>query len=252
MTDGIHLLTGHTLICGFGRVGQQLAKELQALGQKFVVVDSNLDYLREAESHEYPVVVGDCADEEVLKKAGVERAHTVASVLPDDAANVFLTLTARGLNANIQIIVRAENPATEKKLLRSGANRVVLPTAIGAAKIASLIARPAAEELLKEDAGRQILNEALEQLGLKIQEFVIGKTSRLVGQKVVRIESNSHGGYLIIAIHCHDGSVLRAPPPNTVINVGDTMMVLGQPAHMETLAFKAASSTVTVHRGHAQ
>jgi K+/H+ antiporter YhaU regulatory subunit KhtT len=100
--------------------------------------------------------------------------------------------------------------------------------------------------------GRQILNEELEQLGLKVQEFVIGKTSRLIGQKIGRIETNSHGGYLIIAIHRGDGSMLRQPPPDTVLDMGDTMMVLGHPAQMETLAFKAAPSTVTIHRGHAQ
>jgi voltage-gated potassium channel len=252
MTKGIHLLADHTLLCGYGRVGMQLAKELQDYGQKFVIIDSNLDALREAEAQGYLVLVGDCTDEEVLKKAGIDRARAVASVLSDDAANVFLTLTARELNSSIQIIARAENPATEKKLLRSGANRVVLPTAIGATKIASLIARPPAEELLMQDVGRQILNEELEQLGLQIQEFAIEITSRLVGQKIARIETNSHGGYLIIAIHRHDGSMLRQPPPDTVLNTGDTMMVLGHPKYLETLAFKAAPTTVTMHRGHAQ
>ncbi len=252
MTKGIHLLTGHTLLCGYGRVGQQLAKELLAFGQKFVIIDSNLESLREAEEQGYLVMVGDCTDEEVLKRAGIERARSVASVLSDDAANVFLTLTARELNATVQIIARAENPATEKKLLRSGASRVVMPTAIGATKIASLIARPAAEELLMQDVGRQVLNDELEQLGLKLQEHVIGKTSRLIGQKIGRIESGSHGGYLIIAVHRFDGTMLREPPPETILQMGDTMMVLGHPAQMETLAFRAAPTTITMHRGHAQ
>jgi voltage-gated potassium channel len=252
MTKGIHLLTDHTLLCGYGRVGQQLAKELHDFGQKFVIIDSNLQALQEAENQGHLVLVGDCTDEEVLNRAGIDRAKAIACVLSDDATNVFLTLTARGLNANAQIIARAENPATEKKLLRSGANRVVLPTAIGATKIANLISRPAAEEMLLEESGRNVLNEELLQLGLKVQEFNIGSTSRMIGQRLSRIETNGSGGYLIIALRRADGTLLREPPMDTTLSLGDTMMVLGHQAQMETLAFRASPRTETVHRGMRQ
>ena len=98
MTKGIGQLANHTLLCGYGRVGQQLAKELQAANQRFVIIDSNLDRLREAELAGCLVLVGDCTEEEVLPTGGIDRASAVASVLSDDAANVFLTLTARELN----------------------------------------------------------------------------------------------------------------------------------------------------------
>jgi voltage-gated potassium channel len=248
MTSRIQLLSGHTLLCGYGRVGQQLAKELMAYGQKFVIIDSKAEALREAEEAGCPVLVGDCSDEEVLETAGIYRAKTVACVLSDDAANVFLTLTARGLSSTIRIIARADDLASEKKLLRSGANRVVFPTATGAAKIASLIARPAAEEMLAQTPGHDLLSEELDQLGLKLKEYVIGKTSRLVGQRIGRIESNSHGGFLIIAIHHPDGTTVRQPPPETVLKSGDIMMVLGLPIYLEALAFRASPSTST-HRG---
>ncbi len=207
----------------------QLAKELRECGEKFVIVDSDPRTLQDAETQGYLVVMGDCTDEDILTRAGILRAKTVATVLSDDAANVFLTLTARDLNPQVQIIARAENPGTEKKLLRSGANRVVLPTAIGATKIANLIARPKAEEMLAHQAGRQSLHDEVEQLGLKIEEFVVGKTSRLVGQHIASIESNSHGGYLIIALHRHSGAAVRRPPGDTVIGIGDTIVVLGHP-----------------------
>ena len=205
--------------------------------------------MRDAEEQGYLVVAGDCTDEEVLKKAGIERARNVATVLSDDAANVFLTLTARSLNSRAQIIARAENPGTEKKLLRSGANRVVLPTAIGAAKIASLIARPKSEELLAHGASQESLQEDLGQIGLRIVEVVIGKTSRLAGQRIQDIESKSQGGYLIVAIHRHDGTSIRQPPPEIVLGIGDTVVALGRPARLESFAFKASPSAVTA-RGH--
>ncbi len=181
MTKGIHLLSGHTLLCGYGRVGKQLAKELRAFGQKFVIIDSGIEALREAEAEGYWVLVGDCTQEAVLERAGIARARAVASVLSDDALNVFLTLTARELNPNVQIIARAENRATEKKLLRSGADRIVLPTAIGAAKIASLVARPAGKDLLNDPSGRDLLNSEFESLGVRLWEQPVESGSRLAG-----------------------------------------------------------------------
>jgi voltage-gated potassium channel len=196
MTNQIDDLSGHALVCGFGRVGQQLAQELAAYEHPFIIIDTNATRLREAERQGMLVIVGDCTEDSVLLKAGIARASYVASVLSDDAANVFLTLTARELNAQVQIIARAESPATEKKLLRSGANRVVLPTSIGASKIANLITRPNEEELLMEYVGRDMLNEQLDQLGLRLQEFPITKASRLIGQSIGRVETGGGGGYL--------------------------------------------------------
>jgi voltage-gated potassium channel len=249
MSNEIEQLEGHTLLCGFGRVGQELAKELKDLGQRFVIVDTNVSRLQQAQQQGMLVLVGDCTEEDVLLKAGIARANYVACVLSDDAANVYLTLTARELNPHVQIIARAEAPATEKKLLRSGANRVVLPTAIGATKIANLIARPSVEELLLESVGRNILNEQLDQLGLRLQEFPITQASRLVGQSVSRIEATSRTGFLVIGVHRADGTLVRHPPADTVIGDGDSMMVLGHGEQMETLAFKASSRAGTIHRG---
>jgi voltage-gated potassium channel len=249
MTNQIDDLSGHALVCGFGRVGQQLAQELAAYEHPFIIIDTNATRLREAERQGMLVIVGDCTEDSVLLKAGIARASYVASVLSDDAANVFLTLTARELNAQVQIIARAESPATEKKLLRSGANRVVLPTSIGASKIANLITRPNEEELLMEYVGRDMLNEQLDQLGLRLQEFPITKASRLIGQSIGRVETGGGGGYLIVGLHRPDGSILRHPGSDTIIADGDSIMVLGQGEKMETLGFRASPRTGTVHRG---
>ncbi len=251
MTKGIADLSNHTLLCGYGRVGQQLAKELLAAGQKFVIIDTNLERLREAEELGCLVLVGDCTEEDVLKMGGIDRARFVASVLSDDAANVFLTLTARDLNSAVQIIARAENPATEKKLLRSGANRVVLPTAIGATKIANLISRPSAETMLMDEAGVMALNEQLESIGLKIQEFPVGANSTLEGQALSRVEASSKGGFVIVAIQRADGTLLRHPGRETILSSGDVLMVMARSENLDQLKLATSSRKLANYRGRA-
>jgi voltage-gated potassium channel len=249
MTKGIAQLSNHTLLCGYGRVGQQLAKELLAANQTFVIIDTNLERLREAEALGCLVLVGDCTEEDVLILGGIDRARVVASVLSDDAANVFLTLTARDLNPTVQIIARAESPSTEKKLLRSGANRVVLPTAIGATKIANLISCPSAESMMDE-AGVRVLNEQLEQIGLKIQEFPVGVNSSIEGTELSRIEASSKSGFVIVAVQRADGTLLRQPDGETVLAAGDVLMVLGHAGHLEQLKLSSSTRRQGSYRGH--
>ncbi len=249
MTKGIEQLKNHAIMCGYGRVGQALARELKATGQPFVIVDSNTERLREAEDEGYLVVVGDCTDENVLRSAGIERARVVASVLSSDADNVFLTLTVRELNGQIEIIARAEAPVTEKKLFRSGANKVVLPTAIGATKIANLISRPSAEALLIDSSGREHLNEELEHFGLKMQEFPIAAGSDLIGRKISEAEVRSQGGVVIVAVKHADGTVVRRPDSSMALAAGDTVFVLGHSDQLLAIARRAASERPAMFRG---
>lgn len=131
-------LQDHTIICGYGRVGQMLAMELSNHNQSMVIVDSNPARVQKAIADGFVAVEGDANDDDLLISAGLFRARTLASVLPNDAANVFITLTARDLCESIRIIARAESPTTERKLLRGGATSVVMPAAIGAIRIAQL------------------------------------------------------------------------------------------------------------------
>ena len=249
MTKGIGQLSNHTLLCGYGRVGQQLAKELQAAKQRFVIIDSNLDRLREAELAGCLVLVGDCTEEDVLRTGGIDRASAVASVLSDDAANVFLTLSARELNPTVRIIARAESPATEKKLLRSGANRVVLPTAIGATKIANLIARPAAENLIADEAGRQRLDLKLELIGLKIQEINVPAGSPIVGQLLSRVENAGPCGFVVIGIQRGGATLQHRQEDEMTIEAGDTILLLAHTDQLETIALRSANRAEQSYRG---
>ncbi len=164
----------------------------------------------------------------------------MAAVLSDDTANVFVTLTAHDLNPSLQIIARAESPSTEKKLVRSGANRVVLPTLIGATKIAHMIMRPSAEELLQETAGKTHLNEELKRIGLELTEIELRTESPLVGQKIGNVEVSGQGGFVVVAIKKADGTMVRAPQPDSVLHAGDIFMILGHQEALPEIARRAS------------
>jgi voltage-gated potassium channel len=138
----INKLKDHVIVCGFGRIGVMLAKELSAGGAAFVVLERNEGRLSQARELGYLCWQGDATDETALTAVGVDRARILATVLPDDAANVFITLSARSLNPRLQIIARGEVPSTESKLFQAGADKVVLPTHIGAERIAEMILFP--------------------------------------------------------------------------------------------------------------
>ena len=138
MQSRIENLAGHVIICGYGRIGVMLARELAQAGTPLVILDKRPDKLAEAEAAGHLCFNGDATEEAALLTAGIARARVIATVLPDDAANVFITLSARNLNETIEIIARGEAPTTERKLRHAGANQVVLPTHIGAERIARL------------------------------------------------------------------------------------------------------------------
>lgn len=232
MTKGISSLRDHAIICGYGRVGQILARELRQLCQLFVIVDNNADRLREAEAEGCLVVIGDATDEQTLRLAGVERARVLASVLPDDTLNVFITLTARDLNASLEIIARGESPLTERKLLRAGADKVVLPAAIGASKIAHLITRPSAESLLRDATGSTHLNEGLTAIGLQMSELLVEAGSSIDGQTLRSVELSGNAGFVIVAIKAADGTINRHPKGETILNPRDKIIIVG---HLESL-----------------
>jgi len=145
----IERLDGHIIICGFGRIGLMLAADLFAAGETFVVVEREEARCQEARELSYLCRHADATDEDALRAVHVERARVLATVLPDDAANVFITLSARSLNAGLEIIARGERPSTERKLIQAGADKVILPTHIGAERIAELILFPKLAEYLQ-------------------------------------------------------------------------------------------------------
>lgn len=227
MTRGIEELTGHTILCGYGRAGRILAQGLLDAKASFVVVDQDDAKLNEAEQQGCLIVEGNATEDEVLLQAGIERALVLATVLPDDAANVFITLTARELNPTLKIIARAENPSSEKKLLRSGATEVVLPAVIGGKKMAQLITCPSTEQFLAKDQGHDQLQHELGQIGLKLDELPIAAGAPLDGQRVGDIELKGNHSFLIVAVRHADGSVVVDPTADCPLAADDAVIVLG-------------------------
>ena len=166
MTRELKHLDGHVIICGFGRIGQILAEDLTSHNVRFVVIDVSAKQITDAKSFGYLTLTGDATDEDVLKLAGVQRAKTLVSALDSDADNVFLTLTARTLNRDVRIIARGEQESTKRKLVQAGADRVVLPAVIGARRIASMVTRPHAAEVIDQMTDRKMLDVDLEEVAL--------------------------------------------------------------------------------------
>ncbi len=252
MLKEINNLHGHTIICGMGRMGTILARDLSEAGKPFVVIDSNDLRLQTAEELGYLVIKGDASEEHVLEQAGIQRAAVLATVLSEDATNVFITITARELNPDVLIIARGENPRTEKKLLGCGANRVVLPTAIGATKVAQLIIRPTAENMLEQLTRHGNMNEDLDSIGLRFDELRVAPESSLCDKGLSSIEIRSNHGFLIVAIRHADGSTSLNPTPDTILRADDTVIVLGHHDDIPQLADRFTSARrVNTYRGAA-
>ena len=139
----------HTIVAGYGRVGALVCEGLTASALPFVVIEQDADRAQELGTRGFLHLVGDATDEEVLEKAGIERASVLVTALASDAANVFITLTSRELSPDLLIIARAEQPTTPKKLRQAGANHVIMPAVIGAHRIVSLLTNPTAVEFVE-------------------------------------------------------------------------------------------------------
>ncbi len=226
LTKEIERLSGHIIVCGFGRIGHFVAEELHRHGQRFVLVEHSAERVAEAENLGYLVLNGDAREEDVLEAVGVRRAKTLVTALNTDADNVFITLTSRELNPSLHIIARGELPSTRKKLLQAGADRVVLPAAIGAQRIAAMIIRPSTVELLELVTGRGVMDVALDELP-------IGQGSPIIDQTVQTIEARKRFSLLVVAVKRASGDMSFNPDEKLRFAVGDTIILMGRVEDIE-------------------
>lgn len=226
MQTQIDKMTGHVIICGFGRIGQLLAGELQAGGTEFAIVELDEDRFADAVSRGYATVKGDATDEAILAAVGVNRARALASVVPNDAANVFITLTARNMNKQLEIISRGEAPSTKNKLLQAGANSVVQPTHIGAERIAQLILFPRSQSMTETSDRMRTLGVGLRTLGLELEIMPVAAESPLAGATVAHIETEGGGGIFVVAINRRNGETISRPEPSTIVEAGDGVVII--------------------------
>lgn len=250
MTKEIERLQGHTIICGVGRMGSILAKNLFAAKKPFVVIDCDERRLKAAEDQGYWVINGDASEEYILEQAGIRRAAVLATVLSADATNVFVTITAREMNPDVMIIARGENPKTEKKLIGCGANRVVLPTAIGASKVAQLIMRPTTENMLEQLTSEGAIKDELGHFGLQFEELQVTRDSTFANKTLDKIEVRSDRGFLVVAIRRADGEVEQDLSPDTKLLEGDAVIVLVHNNDIPHLSEKFAAKGIKItYRG---
>lgn len=240
----------HVIVCGYGRVGAILARRLADARHDVVVIDASAERLERAKAAGFATVHGDAAEEDVLHAAGILQARRLATVLPSDSANVFVTLTATGLRPELPVIARAEEPASASKLERSGASQVVLPAAIGADRIASLIVRPSAESLLRGSSETGIdLGRDLDRLGLRMEELRLAAGSPLVERPVREIEIGGNHGFLIVGLRRADGSVEVNPDESALLREGDTVVVIGHADDLPELRRRYETRREVMYRG---
>jgi len=225
MNKEISKLKDHVIVCGFGRIGQNLAHRLARHRVQFIVIDPCAESIAEAKTHNYLCLEADATDEDVLQSVGLERASTIVFGLQSDPENVFLTLTVRNLNPDITIIARGEHARTEKKLLQAGANQVVLPAIIGAERMADMIVRPEASDLLRCIGHESGLNAELEEFKFTAESYYIGRT--------VREAEEQQGQLMIVAVRRADGETVFNPKDNQILCVGDVVIVMGPAADIE-------------------
>jgi Trk K+ transport system NAD-binding subunit len=178
----------------------------------------------EARNLGYLTVQADATDEGALKTAGIDRARALATVLPDDAANVFITLSARSLNRSLEIIARGEVPSTERKLRQAGADKVVLPTHIGAERIAEMILYPGAESLVRGSDKTRDVDRALATLGLQMEVMVAAEDGPLIGRTIADIEKQANGAFLVVQLKQKSGETRKIPAGDQLVEAGDGLV----------------------------
>jgi voltage-gated potassium channel len=243
MTKEIDALEGHVIVCGFGRIGRVLAESFRRARVPFVVIDQDARRVEDAAGFGVLVFEGDATQEQTLEAAGITRARALATVLPNDALNVFITLTARTLAPKVTIIARGEDPRTERKLIAAGADRVVLPAAIGADQIAHLLTYPLLNDLFTEDS-LSSLSQMFGVLGAGFEVMRIPESSKMLGQCVRDLESVAQGGYMVVALRRAAGALLKAPPEDLPLEVGDEVLLMGRAARLPGVAQAVAKRSL--------
>jgi voltage-gated potassium channel len=183
MDKAINSYKGHYIICGYGRVGHQITKEFEAEKIPYVVIDTKQETAKELEERNIPFIIGDMSQDDYLVQAGIEKAKGLIACADSDTSNVFVTLSARVLNPKIFIIARASNLATETKLLKAGANRVISPYFIAGNRMASMALRPISVDFLDTVTRSENVELMLEEFSVDNNEIVVGKTLEELAMK---------------------------------------------------------------------
>lgn len=219
----------HYIVCGYGRVGTQVADELAHDKANFVIIDRDQREVKKATDKGYNAVCADPTMEESLMKAGIEKAKALITCLGEDTDNMFVTLTARSLNSELYIVARANYEENIPKFEKGGANRVATPYQIGGYHMATMALRPGVLDFLDV-----IVDSRHDEL--EVEEIEIPKTSFLVGKTIAGAISRDRTGVTILAINHKDGSTGINPLGTELLHQGDKLIVMGNRTQLESVA----------------
>jgi voltage-gated potassium channel len=223
----IKRLKNHYIICGFGRIGEFIARQLKGRDLPLVVIDKNPEQISRLEEMGYYFITGDATRDEVLLEAGIERAKGLVAVVASDADNVYIVLTARSLNPKLFIVARGEDEGSEQKLLRAGADKVESPYRMGGQKMAHTILHPTVVTFM-ELAMKEGVDWSME-------EIAVGQTSPLLGVPLKDSGIRQKLDLILVAIKRTDGEMLFNPSHETPILAGDTLIALGLRKNLDAL-----------------
>lgn len=214
-------LRDHFIICGYGRIGETIAKELLENNIPLVIIEQNIEIAEKLDNSGFLYLAMDATEEEALLNAGLMRAKGLVTAVSSDANNVFIALTARGLNPDIFILARALEPTNESKLLRAGASRVISPYVIGGRRMAEILQKPTVVDFIDQT----MMNT---KLGLRMEEAIVFPTSTLVGKSLIDSRLRQNFGVIVIAIKQASGEMIFNPNADQVLSSGDVIVVIGK------------------------
>ncbi|WP_310487567.1 potassium channel protein [Chamaesiphon sp. VAR_69_metabat_338] len=221
-------LAEHFIICGYGRIGRQIATEFAAEGTAFVIADASLDQVRIAQSEGHSAIQADATLDETLLKMGVEKAACLVAALPSDAENLYIILSAKTLNPNIRAIARASNEEAVLKLQRAGADKVISPYITGAKRMAAAALRPQVMDFMD--------GIVASDRSFYMEEFLIdANTCPVAGLSLREARLRSQSGSLVLAIRRRDGSLIVGPTGETIVMGEDMLICMGTADQLRVL-----------------
>jgi voltage-gated potassium channel len=234
-------VTHHFIICGYGRMGEVIAREFARQSVPFVIVERDPNRMQEAIEAGYLAVEADASSEQVLRRIGIDRARGFIAAVGTDAENVYAVLTARLLRPDLFIIGRAETEDARGKLVRAGADRVLSPYHLGGLQLAQTALRPAVVDFVQ-------LATSSDNLDLTMEQVQIGEGSSLAGRTIIQATLRQRFGVVVVGIQRVSGKMEFNPPPESVMGVGDYLVVLGPATTLRDLE-AAAKAAVPAARG---
>ncbi|HXZ95240.1 MAG TPA: potassium channel protein [Dehalococcoidia bacterium] len=227
MEEKISKLKGHIIICGYGRVGREVARVFQEERVPFVVIDYDKEAIAKAAEDGYLHLVGNATNDEIIKQAGILRARGLVAATGSDADNVFIALSARELRPDIFITARAGAPESEAKLKRAGADRTIYPHVLGGRRLAMLAIRPLVVDFVDTALASRGQELVLENVGVGPGSPVAGKT--------IKEGRSCCAGATILAVKKKGGALLTSLPDDTQLELGDELVVVGNREQLRAL-----------------